>query len=303
MKRTCVILNPHAGSAERIQESLARTAGRLDPIELRETNGAGNARELAARAVGEGFERLVAVGGDGTLNEVLNGLGPDFQRVELGLVPAGTGNDLARTLGIPRNPEEALEVLRAGSTRRLDAARVRSGEAERWFLNVSAGGFSGEVDEELKEEIKEAWGPLSYLRTAFEALTEIETYRTRLILEPGGPGEERIRLKAVNVVVANARFVGGGAQVAPMADPGDGLLDLVVIAAAPVGRLWLLAPRVIAGHHLDHELILHRRVRSLEVRSDPPMPFNADGEPVGVTPVRYEVRPGGVRFVAPAAGP
>lgn len=301
MERTCVILNPHAGSAERIEESLARTVGRLGGIELRETNGAGSARELAARAVDEGFERLVAVGGDGTLNEVLNGLAPDFERAELGLVPAGTGNDLARTLEIPRDPEEALEVLRAGATRRLDVARVRCRSAERWFLNVSAGGFSGEVDPDLKAEIKEAWGPLSYVRTAFEALSELETYRVRLVLEPDTPEEERIRLAALNVAVANGRYVGGGLHVAPEAAPDDGLLDVVAIRAAPAGRLSLLAPQVVAGQHLDHELVLYRQVRTLEVHSEPAMPFNADGEPVGDTPVRYEVVPGAVRFVAPAA--
>lgn len=300
MERTCIILNPHAGSAEAVRETLRRVVGRLDRIEIRETGGAGTARELAARALEEGFERLVAAGGDGTLNEVLNGLAPDFARAELGLVPAGTGNDIARTLEIPPDPEEAVEVLLAGATRRLDAARLECAGETRWFLNVSAGGFSGEVDEELKGEIKEAWGPLSYVRTAFEALADLEAYRVRLVLDPGTPKEERIRLAAVNVAVANGRYVGGGLHVAPEAEPDDGLLDVVAIRAAPAGRLWLLAPAIVAGHHLEHELVLHRQVRSLEVHAEPNMPFNADGEPVGDTPVRYDLLPGAVRFVARA---
>lgn len=298
--KICVILNPRAGNSEAVRESLRRAASGQNGMEVRETSEAGMARELAARAVQEGFDRVVAAGGDGTLNGVLNGLAPDFGRAELGLVPAGTGNDLARTLGIPPEPEEAVALLLSGSARPLDVARLQIGEERHWFLNVSAGGFMGEVDEALKTEFKEAWGPLSYLRTAFEAVTELEAYRVRLVLDPGTAEEERIRLAAVNVAVANGRFVGGGLMVAPEAAPDDGLLDVVAIRAAPVARLSLLASRVVMGQHLDHELVLHRRVRSLEICSEPPMPFNADGEPIGHTPARYQVIPGAVRFVAPA---
>lgn len=301
--RTCVILNPRAGGAEAIRESLLRAVDRLDGIVIRETERAGGARELAASAVAEGFERLVAAGGDGTLNEVLNGLAPDFDRVELGLVPAGTGNDLARTLGIPSDPEAAVEVLARGAVRSLDLARLQTEGEDRWFLNVSAGGFGGEVDEDLRAEIKEVWGPLSYIRTAFEALAELETYRVRLTFEPGSSEAESLEVAAVNVVVANGRYVAGGLHVAPTAAPDDGLLDVVVIRAAPIPRLSLLAPQVALGQHLDHELILHRRARSLAVESEPAMQFNADGELVGATPVRYQVLPGAVRFVAPPPEP
>lgn len=301
--RTCVILNPRAGAAEEIRESLGRAIDRLDGIEIRETERAGGARALAERAVAEGFDRVVAAGGDGTLNEVLNGIAPDFGRVELGLLPAGTGNDLARTLGVPPDLEEAVEILARGAVRSLDLARLRTEEEDRWFLNVSAGGFAGEVDERLRAEIKEVWGPLSYIRTAFEALSELEPYRVRLTFEPGSSEAESLTIEAVNVVVANGRYVAGGVHVAPTAAPDDGLLDVVVIRAAPIPRLSLLAPQVALGQHLDHELIFHRRMRSLAVESEPAMPFNADGEPAGATPVRYQVLPGAVRFVAPPAEP
>lgn len=299
--KTCVILNPQAGGARTIRESLRLAVGALERIEIRETDRAGAARALARQAVEEGFERLVAAGGDGTLNEVLNGLAPDFDRVELGLVPTGTGNDLARTLGIPPDPEGAVAVLAAGAVRQLDVARLQTEAAERWFLNVSAGGFSGDLDEHVKAEIKEDWGPLSYVRTAFEALAELETYRVRLTLEPGSSEEETVREAAVNVVIANGRYVAGGLHVAPTAAPDDGLLDVILIRAAPIARLSLLAPRVAVGAHLDHELVLHRRVRTLEVASEPEMPFNADGEPIGTTPIRYQLLPGTVRFLAPPA--
>lgn len=300
--KTCVILNPNAGGAEGARKVLARQTGTRNDLQIWCTAEAGDARRMAARARDEGFGRVVAAGGDGTLNEVVNGLAPDFDGVEVGLIPLGTGNDLARSLEIPREPEAAVELLSAGTSRPMDMARVE-GEAVHHFLNVSAGGFSGEVGEILEQdpEVKAAWGPLSYVRGAFEALSELEPYRTRIVLDPGGPDEERIRLAAVNVAVANARFVGGGIHVAPRAACDDGLLDLVAIRAAPVSRLSLLASKVLVAQHLDDELVLHRQVSRLEIHAEPAMSFNADGERIGLTPLRYEVLPGALRFVTPGA--
>lgn len=306
--KTCLVLNPSAGSAGDVRHALDEVLAGHDGVVVRETAGTGDAARIAREAVDEGFERVVAAGGDGTLNEVLNGIAPRFDRVELGLVPLGTGNDLARTLDIPRGmPDdlhEAIELIVEGEARPLDLATVRTeGGEPHYFLNMSAGGFSGGVDDKMEAEVKAAWGPLSYVRGAFEALSELEIYRTRLVLEPGTGDEEEIRLATVNVVIANARFVGGGVHVAPTAEPDDGLLDLVAIQAAPVGRLSLLAPKILVGQHLDDELILHRRAKRFEIGSEPPMAFNADGERIGDTPVTYEVLPGAVRFVAPRRSP
>lgn len=297
--RTRVILNPLAGGGDASRARLREAVDRLGGAEVRETVATGEARTLAARAVGEGFERVVSAGGDGTLNEVLQGLASRFDRVELGVVPVGTGNDLARTLGIPDDPVEALEVLEAGAVRWLDVGRFSGAAGERWFLNVSAGGFSGEVDEHLEPEVKAAWGPLSYVRTAFDALADLEPYATEVTMEPGTDREERLQLSTVNLVVANGRYVAGGLPVAPKALPDDGLLDLVAIRSAPVGRLSLMAARMLVGQHLEHELVVHRRAGSFSVASTPAMAFNTDGEPAGSGPARFEVLPRAVRFVAP----
>lgn len=298
--RTRVILNPAAGGGSGAAAGLAELLAALPGVEVRETSQPGDARRFAERALASGCRRLVAVGGDGTLNEVVNGLAPDFGRAELALLPSGTGNDLARALGLPDRPDEALAVLAAGHTRPLDlvhlgAAGARSG----YFANASAGGFSGEVDERLNAETKAAWGPLSYLRSAIAALPGLEPYRATLVLEPGTPEEERLELELVNLVVANGRFVAGGVPVAPQAEPDDGLLDLVAIRAAPASRLALLASKVLLGQHLGDDLVLHRRFRRLEVLSRPAMPTNADGETGFETPLRYRVLPGAVRFVVP----
>ncbi len=300
MPGTRVILNPSAGGGSGADRDLRERLAALPGVEVCETSEPGAARRLAKQAVAAGCRRLVAAGGDGTLNEVLNGLAPDFGRAEVALVPAGTGNDLARSLGLPEPTDEALAVLAAGHTRALDLARLDDGGgASRYFANASAGGFSGEVDERMDEQVKAAWGPLSYLRSAVAALPELEPYRTTLVLEPGTPEEERLELALVNLVVANGRFVAGGVAIAPEASTDDGLLDLVAIRAAPIARLAGLASKVLLGQHLGDELVVHRKFRRLDVRSRPPMPCNADGETGYATPLGYRVLPAAVRFVVP----
>lgn len=310
--KTCIILNPEAGGGASAS-SLDRAIARLPETVVRASPEPGAARRLARQAAEDGFERVVAAGGDGTLNEVLNGLAPDFAAA-IGLIPLGTGNDLARTLAIPTDPAAAVEVLRSGRTRAIDAVRVErlgdrdeggtpgGGEVAGWFLNASAGGFSGEIDERLDGEVKGSWGPLAYLRGALEALASLEPYRLRLEIEgeDGEPGAvERLATPAVNLVIANGRTIAAGIPVAPEAAIDDGLADLLVIVPAPVSRLSVLASKTLVGLHEQDELVISRRVRRVTVRAEPAMPFNLDGELSGTTPVRYEVVPGAVRFVVP----
>jgi diacylglycerol kinase (ATP) len=299
--KTCIILNPEAGGGTP-DSPLDRALAHLADSVVRPSPEPGAARALAAEAAAEGFERIVAAGGDGTLNEVLNGLAPDLD-AEIGLIPLGTGNDLARTLSIPADPESAVEVLRRDRTRAIDAVRVsRPDEEDEWFLNASAGGFSGAIDERLDGEVKGSWGPLAYLRGALEALASLEPYRLRLELEGGEDDPERterIATPAVNLVVANGRTIAAGIPVAPDAAIDDGLADVVLIRPAPVSRLSVLASKTLVGLHEGDELVIHRRARRVTVHAEPAMPFNLDGELSGTTPVRYEVVPRAVRFVVP----
>ena len=171
---------------------------------------------------------IVAAGGDGTLNEVVNGIAPWADRIEIGLVPLGTGNDFARTLALPNSIDDCLDILRMGQTRAIDLVRVTSDQI-RYFVNVSAGGFSGTVNEKLTPEIKQTWGPLAYLRSAAEALPELRAYRTTVVLDEEPP----LVVDLYNAIVANGRFVAGGTEVAPEAAVDDGLLDLVLCCKSP----------------------------------------------------------------------
>ena len=293
MPTICVILNSSAGSVTDLDDVVARI-GRLRGAEIRLTTKPGAAARLARTAIANGREIIVAAGGDGTLNEVVNGIGENIGDACVGLIPLGTGNDFARTIGVPADVDEAIDLILAGHQRAVDLVRVTSDEV-RYFVNVSAGGFSGLVDEKLTPEMKKTWGPLAYLRGAAAALADLRAYETTLAFD----NTESLRIELYNVVVANGRYIAGGTLIAPEASIDDGLLDVVLIPKRSAGELALVAAQIALGAHLSNDAIVFRRAAKLTVNSKPGMWFNVDGELVGNEPARFEIVPRGLRFIAP----
>jgi diacylglycerol kinase (ATP) len=285
------IINPKAGSVTDL-DLLLKQLSKLDPSYTKLTKKPGDARSYAREALRKRCNYIVAAGGDGTLNEVVNGIARSAAHVRLGLLPLGTGNDFARCLNLPATVEENIEILRAGITTAIDLVRVRS-DRVRYFVNVSAGGFSGLVDEKLTPEIKRNWGPLAYVRTAAAALPQLRAYRTSVKL-----GEkETFSIDLYNVIVANGRFVAGGLPVAPKADPADGLLDVILIPQRPASEVMLLATQILLGRHLHSIALTYRRTKKVSIKSQPGMWFNVDGELVGNSPATFEVMPRALQFV------
>ncbi|MDP9474389.1 MAG: diacylglycerol kinase family lipid kinase [Actinomycetota bacterium] len=291
-----VIHNPTSGGGAWDGEALLRAALKDRKVEWIRTEHLGEARG-AARDLREGL--LVVAGGDGTVNEVVHGLGlAGFpERVTLALLPAGTGNDLARTLAVPINPEEAVDLMRAGRTRVLDAARVRSVDVgERFFVNVAVGGVGEKVSEAADDaSFKGRWGELAYSRAFFEVARSFNAPDVRLVVD----GEER-RVRALNVAVGNCRYAGGGWPAAPRANPEDGLLDLVVVEETGLPGLIELGWKALAGaDYLRGEGIFFARGRSIRVETVPPggFGFNADGEIVGRGPVEFSVLPRALKVI------
>ena len=294
MAGTVVILNPRAGSV-RERATIVKRIRHLPDVEIRQTARKGDATRFARVALRKGCNMIVAAGGDGTLNEVVNGIGMNGSCVRLGLIPLGTGNDFARTLGIPTDLDEAIAVLAAGHARAIDLVRVTS-DRVRYFVNVSAGGFSMLVNEKLTAKMKKTWGPLAYLRSAVAALPELRAYRTEVSVGQG----KRLSLSLYNVVIANGRYVAGGTLIAPKASITDGLLDIILIKERSAADLALLAAQVALGKHLTSDAIVFRRAAKVTVNSKPGMWFNVDGELVGNQPATFEVLRRGLQFVVPA---
>jgi len=286
-----IIFNPRAGSATDRKRVLSQLT-QLDPIALRITRKAGDAEKWARAAVRTKCDYVVVAGGDGTLNGVVNGLGAEAKNVRIGIVPLGTGNDFARTLGLPFSIEQNIDILRSAKTRRIDLVRVKSKRA-RYFVNVSAGGFSGMVNEKMTSKIKRTWGPLAYIRGAAAALPKLHAYHTQILLD----NDEQLSAELYNVVVANGRFVAGGLPIAPDADPSDGLLEVVLIPKLCVTEIALLAAEIVLGKHLSSKATIFRRAKKISVRSRPGMCFNVDGELVGNAPAVFQILPRALNFV------
>ncbi len=291
--RICVILNPIAGAVRNI-DTVRERFGVLKPERFHVTKRPGDAEKFATEA--SNFDLIVSAGGDGTLNEVVNGIAQGGCNAALAVFPLGTGNDFARTLGVPEGVDAVMEQIVQGRTRAIDLVRVTSDQV-RYFVNVSSGGFSGVVGEKLTPEMKRTWGPLAYLRGAAAAFAELRGYTTTITLDDA----EALEVDLYNVVVANGRYVAGGIPIAPEGDVADGLLDVVLIPERGPTELAILAAQILIGKHLGSDAIMFRRAKKIVINSRPGMWFNVDGELIGNEPATFELLPGALRCVVGAA--
>jgi diacylglycerol kinase (ATP) len=283
--RTCIVLNPAARAAT---EEEVRTIVE-DGAEIWVTRQPRDGIALARRAAAEGFTTVIAAGGDGTLNEVVNGLmvqpaGGARTPVVCGVLPLGTGNDFARTIGMPLEPAAAWRAIEERRTRSVDVVALERERSQRWFINIAVGGAIDQFYDHLDDGMKQRWGPLAYVRAGAETLhallEKIGPHRVEIRLDDTDP----VELEVWSVAVANGRTVGGGIPVAPEADPTDGLLDCVAITGVRGLEMAKVAAAVILGKHLEgatsaaEGTVFYGRARSIEVRSTPAMPFTTDGE-------------------------
>jgi diacylglycerol kinase (ATP) len=261
----------------------------------------GQFTELVARAAADGAEQIVVVGGDGTLNEVANGLlALEGKRPELAVIPFGTGMDFARSHGIPRKLDAAVEVALTGKVASVDVGRVRyaawdGAEAESYFANIASAGMSGAVARQANETSKALGGRISF----FAALVRVFAGWSNTELEVEVAGERRAG-RMTNLIVANGRYQGGGMLIAPEAVPDDGLFDVLVIGDVTKRDFLLNVGKIYRGTHLSHPKIELLRGPQVSVRGEVPVPIELDGEQPGTTPATFEVVPGALRLRVPA---
>ncbi len=287
-------MNPAAGGGRSgrlwrtLRERLHRRGFAFEQVE---TRAVGDATALAAEAARAGVELVVAVGGDGTLNEVVNGItDPEGRpRATLGAVFTGRGRDGARTLGLPRDPARAIErLLGAGAVSR-DLGLVRASGGRRYFATVAGAGFDAVVS--ARALAIAAPGTLPYLLAVLLSLRAHRPWPIRLAVDGGPPR----RVDATGVMLANGPSCGGGMRIAPGADPTDGALDLVILGALSRAALVRWLPTVYWGGHLRNPLITAERARAVTVTSDRPLPLQVDGEPWGSAPFDVSIVPNALR--------
>lgn len=307
---TTLIVNERAGGGAMMDEFRRLEYRLLDVVgdfETVFTEGPGHATELTRDALRGGAKRIIAGGGDGTANEVVNGFFDAAGEAlgtgaTLGLLPGGTGGDVRKSLGIGSS-DDALDVLARNVARPCDLGhltyRDRDGaDVQRWFFNIASFGFSGTVDRYVG-----AFGALpgqwAYLAATARALLEFATPAVTLTIDD----HFEMTAPITTVAVANGRFFGGGMKVAPEAFMDDGVFDVTVLGGMSRVEMLSLARTIYRGLHVNEPKVVTRRGRVVTARSDEEVPLDVDGEALGFLPARFEVVPQAIQVLTPALFP
>jgi YegS/Rv2252/BmrU family lipid kinase len=288
-----VIANPQSGRGQ-----VGRQLGEVERILRGEgldyrvvrTTHPGHATEVARAALEGGERYLVAAGGDGTVHEVVNGMLRDGQPVAadavLGVVASGSGCDFVKSLGLPGDAVQAAHHLVGDAVRHIDVGKVTftagAAQAVRYFPNIAEAGLGGAVTARAAR-LPAFLGPAKYFCGFWLALPGFR--RATVRLDADG---QAFQWRAHNVVVANCRFFGGGMQISPKSDPGDGALDVLVMVG-PKSDAFTMLPKIYRGTHLPHRNIVELRAGRVQVDADLPFQIEADGEILGTTPATFEV--------------
>ncbi len=304
------IVNPHSANGTTGKEwpNIRKLAtDRIGPFEFQMTGGPNDATRLTRDAIRQGAETIVCVGGDGTLNEVVNGFmdtsGPDivFKRdVQLGFVPNGTGCDFARSVPIPDAVEPSLDIIRNGRSRAIDIGRLRyvnhRGDTSfRFFHNITSFGLGGEVDDRVNRSSK-AFGP--FLSFIGMTLTSIFKYGKKDIRMRLDGGEEK-SYRVWNIAVANGQYHGGSMWVAPDARIDDGLFHITIIGDLSTAEVFRNLPKLYNGKIKTIDKVYTATARRIEAVSPQRVLLDVDGEQPGVLPAEIDIFPGAVNLLSP----
>ncbi len=299
--QTKVIVNPVAGarSTRRKWPIINRLLERIGlTFDFNYTEGVGHAIELAQAAASDGYSYLVAVGGDGTVNEVANGilLSRNAAATVLGVVSTGTGSDFARSAGLARDYATACNNLTSSKRLTIDVGVVEyqsGGEThERFFVNSAGVGFDAAVVKETERLPKFFGGTIPYVAGMLRTLV---SYRNKNIVLKVGDEEERKRV--LNVAVANGNYCGGGMRIAPDAELDDKLLDVVVFGDMSKFEILKEFPTIYKGTHINHPKVSVKKAANVSIESAKPMLVYADGELLGECPATFRVVPAALSLV------
>ena len=301
MSDTVFLVNPasaNGSTGKRWAETAHRAAARGLAGDTLFSERPGHLGVLAREAADGGAKLLVVVGGDGSVNEVANGIaGRDD--VEIAVIPRGTGWDFVRTYGIPHKLDGAIDVALSDTTRTIDLGRATyrawdGSERVTYFANVASAGMSGAIAQRANDTTKALGGKVSYLWATFAVFAKWRNSEIRVSVD----GESRVG-NMHDVVVANGKTFGGGMIICPDAEPDDGAFDVLTIGDLTKRDLLTTLPKTFWGKHLPHPKAELLRGASVTIDSDEPLPVELDGEQPGTTPVRFEIVPRALRLRVP----
>ena len=285
------IISPAAGrhSGARIWDWVRARVEHARKWECVTSERPGHARELATGAVAR-YERVIAVGGDGTVCEVANGLA--HSQTPLGIIPVGTANDLSHNLGIPHDPAAAAALAATGVARPIDLGEIHTSRSTRYFVNVAGFGFDAEVAARVNRMPKVIGGTMPYIAGVLQTLRQYDSPRMRI-----GIDGQVIERAVFLVAVGNCASYGGGMRITPHARPDDGLLDVCLVKDLSRLEVLRLVPKLYSGGHVGHPAVELFRCRAVIADADRSVLCQADGEPVGELPAQFGIRPGALRCV------
>ena len=295
--RICVIFNPAArgNKARRFRHFLNELS---QQCALKATTAPGDARRFAQAAVATGYDVIAAAGGDGTVNEVLNGIGEDpegFRRVRLGVLPLGTVNVFARELKIPLRLEHAWKVLKRGRERKIDLGRAEFAEdgkpQVRYFMQLGGAGLDARAVELVSWKLKKSAGPLAYVVAGFQALAEKQP---RIAISADGK-----KLEGELALIGSGKFYGGPFHIFPDANLSSGRLDVCVFPKVNVSALLGFAPGFLVRRRLSEHRVSRLSAEKFEATSDISAAFQLDGEWIGNLPATFSVEREKLRVVVP----
>lgn len=294
-KKALVIVNPSSGreKAEQYAEDVVKILEKkYDEVTVRKTEGAGDAKRFASEAAEEGYDLVVAMGGDGTVNEAVNGLAPHAKRPNFGIVPMGTVNDLARVLGISLNPEESVKVFEGDNLQAIDIGKV----GDRYFNNAMSLGDISESIYQVTSEEKSKMGPLAYFVAGAKKLMDHENIRINLSY---GNNSMDIELAALVIVLTGSII--GIQDVIPTADLEDGKLHVVLIHELNFVEGMKLLPKVFSGEVTESENVTYIVTDKISIRSlgDEDYTSDVDGEEGPKLPFTVEALKSHIQILAP----
>jgi lipid kinase YegS len=290
-----LIINGKKADRPDVRDAVRRLRREGHALEVRVTWERGDAARLVSEAACEGVERVIAGGGDGSVNEIANGLMAvdPATRPTLGILPLGTANDFATACGVPTAPAAALALALTGTPVPVDLVRAN----DAYFVNVASGGFGAAVTADTPVELKNFLGGGAYTIMRLLKAINFRPYECA-IRTPQGAVEGSVVIGAI----CNGRQAGGGQPLAPHALIDDGLLDVVFLRPFPVANAPLVAAE-ITGRVASAEFVMRLQVPWIELEAREPLPINLDGEPIAEHRIRFAVAPGCLRMVLPADCP